>query len=75
MLSVGITMKLGLKLSKIIGKMPLLLISVIMLVLSIYISHLMPSFILFIIFHNVFYGMFAGLMFLTTLSECQKYFP
>lgn len=68
-------MKLGLKLSKIIGKMPLLISSVIMLVVSIYLSHLMPSFILFIIFHNFLYGMFAGLMFLTTLSECQKYFP
>ena len=75
MLSVGITMKLGLELSKIIGKMPLISLSVIMLVFSIYVSHLMPSFLLFMIFNNILYGMFSGLIFLITLSECQKYFP
>lgn len=68
-------MKLGLKLNKIIGKVLLLFISVLMLSGVLYLSHLVPTFLLFIIFHNFLYGLFSGLLFLTPLSECQKYFP
>ena len=31
--------------------------------------------LVFILFHNFFYGLFAGCLFLTSMSECQKYFP
>ena len=66
--SVGITMKLGMKLNKIIGKMPVLFLPVFMLAGVLYISHMVPTFLLFIIFHNFLYGLFSGFLFLTPLS-------
>lgn len=68
MFSVGLTMKYGLHLAKSIGKIPLFVVSVSMLTIVLHIAHLMPSFLLFIFFHNFLFGIFAGLMFLTTLS-------
>ena len=74
MLSVGLTMKLGIKLCKKLGKMMVVCTTIVMLVLSLQLSCQMPSFLLFVLCHNMLYGMFAGLLFLTTLGESQKYF-
>lgn len=30
---------------------------------------------MFLLFHNVFYGLSAGLLFLPPLKECHKFFP
>ena len=50
-------------------------ISVCGLIFSVIVASLMPSFILFVFFHNFLYGIFAGPLFLTPMKECQKYFP
>lgn len=81
MLAVGLTMKPALKLSQKTGKIFLILPAVLLLFASCFICSFMPSFIrtpynkiVFVFFHNFCYGLCSGVLFLTTMSECQKYF-
>lgn len=88
MLAAGITMKPCLKVCKWfeeksqIGKIIFLAVVILFVTLSTLCASFMPSFLCnfcltldFLVFHNFSYGFFVGCLFLTSLSECQKYFP
>ena len=68
MFCIGLTMKPGLRLCEKYGKILVMGIAICCLVITVYISSLMPSIILFMFFHSAIYGLFAGLLFLTPMK-------
>ena len=73
MFCVGITMRLGSKLSTMFGPFISLTFFVLMAAICIMISSMVPTFYLFVLFHNVGYNLWLGMLFLPPIQNCIKY--
>lgn len=78
----GLTLKLGLKLCNRYGPIKIIIISFLGMTACVFTASFMDEFacrytlkIEFIVFNNVLYGIFSGMIFLTVLREPHKYFP
>ena len=73
MISVGLTMSIGLHLAKVTHPLLILVISQVLQAVTIFVSSYMTNFWPFVVFYGVIFGIVAGLGFMIPMTECNKY--
>ena len=82
MICIGVTMRLGLFLSKTFGAIPTLFCVNILAAASVFAASFMPVFagtptsiLGFIAFYGILFGLFVGCSFMIPIVQCNKFFP